>query len=91
MVERRLARWLLSTADRARSPAFYVTQAFLAKMLGVRRAGVSEAAGRLQAQGLIRYHRGQILIRDRARLERASCSCYAVNAATYRRILGASD
>lgn len=88
VVEQRLARWLLATSDRARSPSFRVTQEFLAHMLGVRRAGVTQAAGRLQDRGLIRYQRGNIVIRDRERLEQTSCSCYAVNAATYRRILG---
>lgn len=88
VVEKRLARWLLATSDRARSPSFRVTQEFLANLLGVRRAGVTQAAGRLQARGLIRYQRGNILIRDREGLEQASCSCYAINAATYRRILG---
>lgn len=88
VVEQRLARWLLTTCDRARSPSFRVTQESLASMLGVRRAGVTEAAGRLQAQGLISYRRGEILVRDRRGLEQASCSCYAANAATYRRILG---
>lgn len=88
VVEERLARWLLTTSDRARSPSFRVTQEFLAHMLGVRRAGVTQAAGRLQDRGLIRYQRGNIVIRDRDGLEHASCSCYATNAATYRRILG---
>lgn len=88
VVEKRLARWLLATSDRARSPSFQVTQQFLANMLGVRRAGVTQAAGRLQARGLIHYRRGEIVIRDRRGLEETSCSCYAVNAATYTRILG---
>lgn len=88
IVEKRLARWLLSTADRARSHSFRVTQEFLSNMLGVRRAGVTEAAGRLQARGLIGYRRGEVVIRDRKGLEQASCSCYRVNAATYSRILG---
>lgn len=88
VVEERLARWLLTTSDRARSPSFRVTQEFLAHMLGVRRAGVTQAAGRLQARGLIRYQRGNMAIRDREALEHASCSCYAINAATYRKILG---
>lgn len=88
VVEQRLARWLLMTADRAQSPVFRVTQEFLASMLGVRRAGVTEAAGRLQAKGHVRYKRGEIQIRDRAGLERAACSCYRINAATYTRVLG---
>lgn len=88
VVEQRLSRWLLMTSDRTRSPTFRVTQEFLATMLGVRRAGVTEAAGRLQSRGLVHYRRGEISIRDRAGLERASCSCYQVNLATYAKVLG---
>lgn len=88
VVEQRLARWLLMTADRAQSNNFRVTQEFLASMLGVRRAGVSEAAGRLQAKGHLRYKRGEVFIRDRAGLERTACSCYRTNIATYLRVLG---
>jgi CRP-like cAMP-binding protein len=88
VVEQRLARWLLMTSDRARSDTFRVTQEFLSAMLGVRRAGVSEAAGRLQVKGHVRYRRGEIHIRDRIGLEAASCSCYRVNNATYTRVLG---
>ena len=88
VVEKRLARWLLMTADRAHSHTFRVTQEFLALMLGVRRAGVTEAAGRLQAKGLVRYRRGEVSIRDRAGLETTSCSCYRTNLATYDRVLG---
>lgn len=88
VVEQRLARWLLMTSDRAGSRSFRVTQEFLAMMLGVRRAGVTEAAGRLQAKGLVRYRRGEVLIRDRPGLEDASCSCYRVNLATYDRVMG---
>lgn len=90
VVEKRLARWLLTTADRAQSDTFRVTQALLADMLGVRRAGVTQAAGRLQAKGYVRYRRGEIAIRDRPGLERASCSCYRINAGTYSRILGSA-
>ena len=88
VVEQRLARWLLMTADRAHSHTFRVTQEFLSSMLGVRRAGVTEAAGRLQARGYIRYRRGEINIRDRSSLEGAACSCYQINLATYARVLG---
>jgi CRP-like cAMP-binding protein len=88
VVEERLARWLLTTSDRAHSHTFRVTQEFLAMMLGVRRAGVTEAAGRLQARGHVRYRRGEIVIKDRAGLESAACSCYGINAATYKRALG---
>lgn len=88
VVEQRLARWLLMTGDRARSDTFRVTQEFLSAMLGVRRAGVSEAAARLQARGHVRYRRGEIHIRDRAGLEATACSCYRVNVATYARVMG---
>lgn len=77
----RLARWLLMTHDRMGTDEFYLTQAFLAHMLGVRRVGVSKAAGLLQKKKLIRYSRGHITVRDRRGLERAACRCYdAVNA-----------
>lgn len=91
VVEQRLARWLLMTADRAHSPSFRVTQELLAHMLGVRRAGVTVAAGRLQRRGYVRYKRGQMVIRDRRGLEGAACSCYRVNAATYDRVLGIAE
>jgi CRP-like cAMP-binding protein len=76
-IEKRCARWLLMTHDRVEGNKFSLTQEFLAEMLGVRRASVTEAAGALQQQGCIRYSRGVIEIVDRARLELASCSCYA--------------
>lgn len=76
-VEARLARWLLMTSDRVRSKEFFLTQAFLADLLGVRRATVNEAAGPLQERKLIRYSRGAIRILDRKGLEAAACRCYA--------------
>lgn len=74
----RLSRWLLMYHDRWGRDDFYLTQEFMADMLGVRRAGVSEAAAALQAEGLISYNRGQIAILDRAGLEEFACECYGV-------------
>ena len=84
----RLARWLLMSQDRAHTPQFPVTQEFLAAMLGVRRVGVTAAAGGLQRQGLISYHRGHLQVLDRPGLEAASCSCYAVNQRAYAQAMG---
>lgn len=75
--EERLARWFLMVRDRMESDTFYLTQEFLAVMLGSRRTTVTAAAGTLQRKGLIRYSRGRIHIVDSAGLEREACECYA--------------
>lgn len=88
LIEPRLARWLLMTQDRAHAERFHVTHDFLAYMLGVRRVGVTMAAGALQASGLIEYHRGELTVLDRVGLEAAACSCYAADRRGYDAVLG---
>lgn len=78
LAEERLARWLLMTRDRLRSDEFRLTQEFMSEMLGVRREGVSKAAGALQRSKLISYSRGHIRVLDRAGLEAVACECYLV-------------
>jgi CRP-like cAMP-binding protein len=77
-VDQQLCRWLLLSLDRLSSSELIMTQELIANMLGVRREGVTEAAGRLQALGVIRYSRGRITVLDRPRLEELCCECYAV-------------
>ncbi len=77
-VEQQLCRWLLLSLDRLPSNELTMTQGLIANMLGVRREGVTEAAGKLQAAGLIQYSRGKITVLDRAGLEERVCECYAV-------------
>lgn len=77
-VEQQLCRWLLLTLDRLPSNELTMTQELVASMLGVRREGITEAAGKLQRAGLISYRRGHIAVLDRAALERHACECYGV-------------
>jgi len=76
VVEARLCRWLLQSADRAESHTVALTHEFLAEMLGVRRTSVTEVASKIQASGAINYTRGQITILKRSVLEKMSCECY---------------
>jgi len=78
VLEQQLCRWLLLSLDRLPSNELVMTQQLIANMLGVRREGVTEAAGRLQADGLISYSRGRITVLDRPKLEARVCECYAV-------------
>jgi len=87
-LDQQLCRWLLLSLDRLESNELRVTQELIANMIGVRREGVTEAAGRLQKLGVIRYSRGRITVLDRARLEALSCECYAVVKAETDRLMG---
>jgi CRP-like cAMP-binding protein len=86
-VDARLARWLLTSADRMESDSLNLTQEFLAQMLGVQRSTVTVAAGDLQRAGMIGYSRGKIHIIDRAKLARTACECYQIVSASYQRVL----
>ena len=86
-LDQQLCRWLLLSLDRLQSNQLVMTQELIANMLGVRREGVTEAAGQLHKAGLIRYQRGHITILDRAGLERRTCECYAVVKKEYDRLL----
>jgi CRP-like cAMP-binding protein len=83
----RLARWLLMSQDRAHADSFHVTQEFLAYMLGVRRVGITQAAGSLQRSGLIAYNRGTLNVVDRTGLEAKACACYAADRKSYAGLL----
>jgi hypothetical protein len=77
-VDQQLCRWLLLSLDRLPSDRLVMTQELIANMLGVRREGVTEAAGKLQKLGVIRYIRGHITVTDRPKLEQLCCECYSV-------------
>ena len=85
-IEARCARWLLMMRERVQSDELELTQEFLARMLGVRRVGVTVAAGNLQRQGLIAYSRGRITILDPERLVASACDCYRVVKELYRTV-----
>lgn len=86
-VEQQLCRWLLLTLDRIPSGELIMTQELVASMLGVRREGITEAAGKLQNLGIIRYRRGHIAVLDRNGLEKHVCECYAVVKKEWSRLL----
>ena len=86
-IEQRLARWLLLTHDRVQRDEVLLTQEFLSRMLGVRRAGVSVAANNLKQAGAIDYRRGNVIVVDRQRLEQTSCECYEAVKQEYDRYL----
>jgi CRP-like cAMP-binding protein len=88
-LDQQLCRWLLLRLDRSNSNQVAITQELIANMLGVRRVSVSEAAGRLQRAGLIRYRRARITVLDRNALEQRACECYAVVKKEYDRLLPA--
>jgi CRP-like cAMP-binding protein len=86
-VDQQLCRWLLLSLDRLAVPEITMTQELIANMLGVRREGVTEAAGKLQKAGVISYRRGRIKVLDRPKLEAMACECYAVVRAETERLL----
>lgn len=86
-VSQQLCRWLLLSIDRSASNELMMTQELIANMLGVRREGITEAAGKLQAAGVIQYNRGRIQVLDRAALEARACECYGVVQREYERLL----
>ena len=88
-LDQQLCRWLLLSLDRLHSNELVMTQELIANMLGVRREGVTEAAGKLQQAGLVRYHRGRITVLDRPGLELRSCECYRAVRTEYERLLPA--
>ncbi len=89
-LDQQLCRWILASLDRLPSNVLTMTQELIAHMLGVRREGVTEAAGKLQKAGLIHYSRGHISVLDRPQLEAQVCECYAVVKRAYDRLLPAT-
>jgi CRP-like cAMP-binding protein len=89
-LDQQLCRWLLLSLDRLASNELVMTQALIANMLGVRREGVTEAAGRLHKAGIIDYYRGRIIVLERDRLEQRACECYAVVRKECERLLPAT-
>jgi CRP-like cAMP-binding protein len=89
LVEQQLCRWLLLSLDRLPSNEVIMTQELIANMLGVRREGVTDAAGHLQKEGMIQYSRGHIVVLDRTKLETRVCECYGVVKKEYDRLLAA--
>ena len=89
-IEQRLSRWLLMAHDRVGQDEFQMTHEFLSMMLGVRRAGVTVAAGMLQKAGFIQYDRGRVRITDRSGLEASACECHDVVSREYARLMGRS-
>jgi CRP-like cAMP-binding protein len=91
LVEQRLARWLLMAHDRTDGDEFAMTHEFLSMMLGVRRAGVTVAAGALQKAGYVHYEQGRVQVTDRAGLEAAACECHFIVRREFERLLGPSQ
>lgn len=90
-MEQQLCRWLLLTLDRVPSRELVITQELIAGILGVRREGITAAAGNLQRAGFIRYRRGRISVLERSRLEARACECYAVVRKEWSRLLSDAD
>lgn len=86
-IDQQLCRWLLLSLARLPTNSVLITQELIANMLGVRLDGVTEAAGKLQQSGLIKYHRGKIEVTDRAGLEKLVCECYSVVKLEFDRLL----
>lgn len=91
VLDQRLARWLLEVQNRIDSDDLELTQEFISYMLGVRRAGVTQAAQKLQEKGLIRYRRGHVKILDQQGLQAASCECFRTLRTEYDRLLGVKE